>query len=360
MLRANTHIAAMAPYALANLAAAPGTRLISLSQNESLRAPSPRATEAAIAALGQAALYPDPDWTGLRNAIAQVHHIDPAAILCGAGSMELIAALFHAYAGAADTILAPAYNYAFFRSMAQVTQARYLRAPEPDLRVCTKSLLATVTDDTKIVCVANPGNPTGTVIPSQDLRDLRAVLPPDTLLIIDEAYGEFVTSNEPVFDMAQSGNTVILRTFSKAYGLAGLRVGWGVFPEHIGNETRKLLNPNNISAVSQAAATAAMQDQAYMKETCRLTEELRTGLIETCRLLGLDVPESQTNFALIQFDSADSANSADTALRQRGVVMRGMAGYGLPECLRATIGPSEDMKVATQTLQQWHAQRGTQ
>jgi histidinol-phosphate aminotransferase len=359
MLKANAHIADMAPYALANLTAEPGTRLISLSQNESLRSPSPRASQAAITAMGQAALYPDPDWTDLRNAIAQVHAIDPAMILCGAGSMELIAALLHAYASATDTILAPAYSYAFFRTMAHVTQARYLTAPEPDLRVCTQTLLAALTDDTKIVCIANPGNPTGTVIPSQDLRDLRAALPRDTLLIIDEAYGEFATSNEPVFDMAQSGNTVILRTFSKAYGLAGLRVGWGVFPEHIASETRKLLNPNNISAVSQAAAAAAMQDQDYMKKTCSLTADLRTDLIKTCRQLGLEVPESQTNFALIRFDSAASANSADSALRHRGVIMRGMAGYGLPECLRATIGPPEDMKLAIETLKQWHEQRGT-
>jgi len=356
MLTPNPQVAAMAPYALADLNVAAGTRLISLAQNESLRAPSPHAIAAATAVLEETFLYPDPDWTELRRAIAHVHALVPASILCGAGSMELIGALMRAYAGPGDQILAPDYSYAFFRTMTQVTCADYVTAAESDFQVSVKALLGAVSEHTKIVCVANPGNPTGTCLPAAALRGLREQLPDDILLVVDEAYGEFALGSDPLFDLADSGNTVILRTFSKAYSLAGMRVGWGVFPHHVGLETRKLLNPNNISAAGQAAAAAAMLDVGYMRETCAQTTMLRQKLTLACRALGLHVPDSQTNFILIRFASEAMARSADQALRQRGILMRGMGGYGLPDCLRATIGPEPDMDFAIETLTDWHRQ----
>jgi histidinol-phosphate aminotransferase len=353
-LQPNPHIAALAPYALAELTAPPGKRLISLAQNESAFLPSPAAIEATRAALGDAALYPDPDWRDLRLAIADVHGLDPAHILCGSGSMELIGALAAAYLGPGDRALTTDYGYLFFRTATRLAGAEINLAPETDFTVDVDALLAAVRPQTRIVFVANPGNPTGTRIPRIELVRLREGLLDDTLLVIDEAYGEFAdSSGEAMFDLAARGDTIILRTFSKAYGLAGMRVGWGVFPAEIAGQVRKILNPNNISAASQAAAAAAVQDQAYMHKVCQQTATRRDRFAAAMRAIGPDVPQSHTNFTLLRFPSAGDADAADQALRAKGVIMRAMGGYGLANCLRATIGAGEDMDFARDILAAW-------
>ena len=342
----------MAPYALAEIAAPAGKRLISLAQNESACAPSPAVAEAVAAALSDAPLYPDPDWTDLRAAIAEVHGLDEGRILCGAGSMELIGALIRAYAGRGDQVLASQYSYAFFRTASQLAEADYVTAAETAYTVDVDALLQAAGPETRIVCVANPGNPTGTVIPDTELRRLRNGLPEGVLLLIDEAYGEF-SDTAPLFDLVEGGNTVVMRTFSKAYGLAGMRVGWGLFPEAVTAELRKLLNPNNISGPAQAAAVAAMRDQAYMRRTVETTAHLRDEFCAALREIGLRPVDSKTNFVLIPFRDAETTRLADLALREEGIVMRGMGGYGLAHCLRATIGAREDMTFAIDVLTCW-------
>ena len=354
MIRPNPQIGAMAPYALADLSVAPGKRLISLAQNESAFPPSPRALAAAQEALADSSLYPDPDWRELRQAIAGVHHVAPDQILCGAGSMELIACLTRCFCGPGDRVLSSQYGYAFFRTATLAVGAHYDTAPEVDFALSAETLLAAVQPETKIVFVANPGNPTGTRIGRADLFYLRSELPEDVLLVIDEAYGEFADApGESVFDLGAGGNTVVLRTLSKAYGLAGLRVGWGLFPPAIAQQIRKVLNPNNISVASQAAAAAAIADQNYMRSVCRKTAARRDSFRQKLRDLGLLVPESFTNFLLIGFADSDAAGRADTVLRAKGILMRSMAGYGLPQCLRATIGEEADMTKVGNILAAW-------
>ncbi len=351
MTRAREHIAAMAPYGLADLQPPPGKRLISLAQNESALPPSPAALKAAAGALADSALYPDPDWSDLRREISKVHELEPAHILCGAGSMELILCLTQCYAGHGDEVLSSQYAYAFFRTAAALAQAAYVAAPEEDFTVSVDWLLDAVTSRTRIVFVANPGNPTGTRIGKRDLVRLRHGLREDVLLVIDEAYGEFADGeDEPTFDLTGQGNTVVLRTFSKAYALAGMRVGWGVFPPAIAAEVRKVLNPNNVSAVAQAACAAAMADQSWMRETCHVTAERRHRFAGGVRQLGLSVLESYTNFILINFACREAAMAADDTLKAEGVFMRSMAGYGLPASLRATIGTEDDMQLALEVL----------
>jgi histidinol-phosphate aminotransferase len=345
----------MAPYGRADLTVPAGTPLLSLSQNESALPPSPRALAAGRDALSAARLYPDPDWSELRAAIAQVHGLDPGQILCGAGSMELIACLMQSYAGPGDRVLSSQYGYAFFRTATYATGADFGTTPEKDLTVSVDGLLAAVSANTRIVCVANPGNPTGTRIPRRELLRLRQGLDEGILLLIDEAYGEFAAEpGEITFDLVSGDNTVVLRTFSKAYGLAGLRIGWGVFPPGIAEHLRKLLNPNNVNVVSQAAATAAMLDQDYLRAVCAETVERRDRFAGRIRRLGLDLPESHTNFLLIRFADGSAAARADTALRAEGVVMRAMSGYGLPDCLRATIGGEAEMEHAVDVLARWN------
>ncbi|GGH38272.1 histidinol-phosphate aminotransferase/N-methylhydantoinase B [Cribrihabitans marinus] len=354
MIRAVDHIEKMSPYALAELKAPAGKRVVSLSQNEALRAPSPLAIEAAASALAAGHLYPDPDWWALRVALAERHAIAAAGILCGNGSMELIGCLTRAFADEQGAVLAPAHAYPFFETATRLARARFDRAPETRDGVSVDALLDAVRPDTRIVLVANPGNPTGTRISRSELCRLRNGLPGQVLLVIDEAYGEFADRlDAPMFDLIDGGDTVVLRTFSKAYALAGMRVGWGYFPTAIADQLRKVMNPNNVSAAGQAAAAAALVDQGYMRETCALTGRLRDRFVDRLRLAGFNLTESFTNFAIVRFASIDAARRADGALRAEGVIARAQGGAGLPDCLRITIGAADTLDLAAGLLEHW-------
>lgn len=348
MISAVSHVAAMAGYALADLGQ-PGA--ISLAQNESAFPASPNAIAAGQAALADAYLYPDPDWRDLRDAIASVHGIDADHILCGAGSMELIGCLIRAFAGAGEEVIGTAHGYLFVASAAAQAQANYVTVPEPDFTVSIDAVLTAVTDRTRIVFLCNPGNPTGTRIPNADILRIREALPDRVLLAVDQAYGEFDDQDPaPAFDLVARSDTVVLRTLSKAYALAGARVGWGLFPNSIAKEMRKLLNPNNISTVAQAMATAAIHDQAHMRDVVARTSAIRDRFASQLRMAGFRVPDSHTNFVMIGFRDADEAMRANQRLRMAGLILRGLGGYSLPHCLRATIGPGAIMDRLAETL----------
>lgn len=348
------HVADLSAYALADLIAPKGKRLVSLSQNESLRPPSPLAVKAAARAVTDAHLYPDPDWNALRLALSSPHGLCKETILCGNGSMELISALTCSFADETGSVLAPCHAYPFFGTAARLSRARFDVAPERDMTVSVDNLLGAIQRDTRIVFVANPGNPTGTRISRDEVIRLRDGMPTKTLLVIDEAYGEFADHlNEPVFDLVQRGNTVVLRTMSKAYGLAGMRVGWGVFPSDIAHQMRKVLNPNSVSVANQAAALAAVEDQSYMRETCKMTARLRDAFARRLHRSGFFVADSYTNFVLIRFASSKAALGANQTLRNEGVFMRAQGAAGLNEHLRATIGAKEDMDLAASILERW-------
>ena len=188
---------------------------------------------------------------------------------------------------------------------------------------------------------------------------LREALPDYVVLVIDEAYGEFCDApGEQVFDLVTRGDTVVLRTFSKVYGLAGMRVGWGLFPPAICAEIRKVQNPGSIPIASLAAAAAAMRDQAHMTRVRDETAVRRDRFAGAMRQLGLMVPQSHTNFVLIGFGSTERAASADAALRAEGVVLRPMGGYGLADCLRATIGSEDDMQISRDVIVDWVEREG--
>ncbi|MEO1138831.1 MAG: histidinol-phosphate transaminase [Pseudomonadota bacterium] len=351
-MKAVAHISAMAPYALANLDAPAGKRVVSLSQNESLRPPSAAVTEAIKSAAATPHLYPDPDWSGLRRAIADQHGLDPALILCGNGSLDLIAVLARAYLDQTTAALAPAHAYPFFKTATLMSGARFDTASEDKSGVDVSALLAAAAPDTRIVFLANPGNPTGTRISRADLLRLRDGLRGDILLVIDEAYGEFADHvDDPMFDLVARGNTLVLRTFSKAYGLAGMRVGWGYVPQTILTEMRKVMNPNNVALTGQVAAVAAITDQTYMHDTCAETAGIRDRFIARMRKAGLDASDSFTNFALLRFETVRLATRVDQALRAEGVFLRAQAGAGLPHSLRATVGVADDMDLAARLIE---------
>ena len=345
------YVAALAPYQLADLKLAPGIEPIMLAQNESLRAPSPKVAEAIVSAAACGRLYPDPNCDELDSVLRQAYALpDQDRVLVGAGSMELIGVLIRAYVGPGDEVLTSEFAYGYFSVATAIAGADYVQAVERNYTPDVDALLAKVTAKTKLVIAVNPGNPTGTAIPNSEIRRLRAALPKDVLLVVDEAYGEFSDAwQEPVFDLVAGGDCVVLRTLSKAYGMAAMRVGWGYFPQAVAENMDKLLNPSRISIISQKAAIAAILDQGYMRETVRLTLTIADEFKQAMLGFGLSVAQSHTNFILLKLASSEQAKSLEVALRGQGYLVRPMRG-SLSDCLRITIGEQAVMQKLAQLI----------
>ena len=361
MIEANPNIAAMDAYQLPDISAPEGVTPIVLAQNEHSRPPSQRVRDAIEAAIGDAHLYADTNCSELRAAIARVHDLDSDRVFCGSGSMELMSVLVQCYLSSKDRILMSSYSYLFMRTLARMVGATVDIAAEPKLTVNVDALLDAVMSDTRMVFVVNPGNPCGTVIPDSEIRRLRDGLPENVILLIDEAYAEFVApeDSQPLFDLVDRGNTVITRTFSKIYGLAGLRVGWGYFPAHILHEMRKVLLPGGVAWLSQAAARAAIEDREAMQQARQENAQQRALLVQGLDELGLLAANSHTNFVLAEFGSNEKAKSAFDALRSEGIIVRPMGGYGLPSCLRITVSLEAHMQQTLRILQDWKATTGS-
>lgn len=348
----NPFIQRLAPYALADLAVPPGQTLVSLAQNELSYAPGDDVLAAASRAMTRANRYPDPDWTDLTRAIAGVHHLDRERILCGAGSMELLEVLGRVYLSGSSHVVTSEYGYSFFRTVAAMYGAQVAIAAEQGYTVDVDALLRLVAPHTTMVFVANPGNPTGTLLSAGEIRRLRSALDESVLLVLDEAYAEFADTDDhpPLFDLVDRGDTVVLRTFSKIYGLAGMRVGWGYFPPDILGAVRKVLNPNNVSQASQAAAAVSIQRQDVVRQRRDATRRVRRDFRDRLHSLGLKTPDSHANFVLIEFPDACTAGACFAGLRAHGILMRPMQGYGLGHCLRATLADAEHLALALSHL----------
>ncbi len=339
---AAAHIRAMAAFALADLGGrADGT----LAQNESAFPPSPRAIAAGQAAVAASRLYPDPDCLELRAALAEAYSVPAEEIHCGAGSMDLIGSLVRAFAGDGGTVLSTVYAYSFIAAAAAQAAMPYASVAERELSVDVDAVLAGVTAATRLVVVCNPGNPTGTRIDNREILRLGAALPAEVLLVVDQAYGEFDDQDpRPVFDLVRGGRAVVTRSLSKAYGLAGARVGWGLFPPAVAAEMRKVQHANNVAAVSQAMAVAAVRDQAYMRATVARTAAIRDRFLSRLTDAGYAVVRSHTNFVLVPFHGPAMAAAAERRLRAAGIIVRPLGGYGLGHCLRITIGADDPME----------------
>ena len=331
--------------------------LIKLSSNENTLGPSPKA----LAAYGEHAKklnrYPDSNAEKLRDAIARVHKLDPSRIVCGAGSDELIGLLTHAYAGAGDEVLYSQHGFLMYKIYAQGNGAKPVTAPEKDLTADVKSLLARVTSKTKILFLANPNNPTGTYLPASELKRLRNRLPGNIILAIDGAYAEYAdhpdySAGKELVDATE--NTVMLRTFSKIYGLSSLRIGWGYFPPAIADVLNRLRGPFNISGVAIDTAIAAIEDTAYTAKMKKHNSDWLAVVTDELSQLGLTVYPSCANFVLVEFSrNGKTAQAANQFLMERGIIPREVGGYGLPNCLRITIGSAQENRAVISALQEF-------
>jgi len=330
-------------------------QIIKLSSNEGALGPSPAAAEAFAVISRDLHRYPDGDCAALRTAIGEVHGVDAANVVCGSGSDEIISLICQAYAGPGDEVLYSRHGFLMYPISAQAVGATPVTAPETDLTADVDALLAAVTERTRILFLANPNNPTGTYISADEVTRLRDGLRDDILLVIDAAYAEYV--ERPDYDagvnLVEGGDNVVMtRTFSKIYGLGGMRLGWAYCPPAVADVLHRIRGPFNVNAAAQAAGAAAVRDAAFTAKVRAHNARWLPWTRDQLLALGLKITDSAGNFVLVCFDGLDAntAEAADGFLKQHGIIVRRMAGYGLPDCLRITIGTEAEMRTVVDTL----------
>ena len=324
------------------------TRVIKLASNEGALGPSPAAIAASRSESEDLCRYPDGGCAELRAALAAHNRIEADRIVCGTGSDELIGILSRAYAGPGDEVLYSRYGFLMYAISATLCGAKAVAAEERGITADVDAMLARVTPRTRIVYLANPNNPTGTYLPFSEVKRLHAGLPGNVLLVLDAAYSEYMTAPDyqDGIELARTaGNVMVLRTFSKIYSLAGLRIGWGYGAQAVVGVVNRVRGTFNVTTTAQQAALAALADQAWIDRVREHTVTWRTWTTESLRDLGLDVPDSVGNFLLCRFRDAAAANAADAALRRRGLIVRKIGGYGLGESLRISIGTEDEMRL---------------
>jgi histidinol-phosphate aminotransferase len=320
-----------------------------LSSNESPLGPSPKAIHAFRACASDLALYPDGSALALREAIGRRYGLDPARIICGNGSDELLALLAYAFLGPGDEGLYSEHGFLEYPICIRAAGGAPVVAKETDKTVSVDAMLAKVSARTKIVYLANPSNPTGTYIPFSEVKRLQVGLPPDALLVIDAAYAEYVTRNDYTagVELASScENVVMTRTFSKIHGLANLRIGWAYGPAHVLDALNRIRGPFNLNGPAQAAAVASLGDVAHIEAAIAHNSRWLPWLSQAISALGIVVTPGAGNFLLLGFtkEPGRTAADADQFLSARGFILRAVAGYGLPDCLRMTVGDEEANK----------------
>lgn len=325
-----------------------GRELVKLSANENPLGCSPAALQARAQAV-HPSLYPDPDSTTLRSAIGALHGIDPARIVCGTGSGELLTVAASAFAGPGDEVLYVRYGFSLYEIAARRCGAEPVEAPDSDYGTDVDALLAAVTERTRVVYLANPNNPTGSFLPREELARLHAGLPGNVLLVIDQAYAEYVAPEDDDGGLelaAAHHNVLVTRTFAKAYGLAGERVGWGTGAAAVIEIMNRLRGPFNVNNGAQAVATVALGDQRFVTDSREHNTAERARFAAALAPLGnsgIRVLPSEANFVLVLFEGALSGEAAYRGLMEHGYIVRWLPGQGLPHGLRITIGTAAQM-----------------
>ncbi len=343
-LKTRPGVMEIAPY-VGGEASVPGiAKPAKLSSNENPLGPSPKAIAAFREAASEMHRYPDGGAEKLRAAISRHFGLEKTCIVCGNGSDELIALLTRAYAGPGDEVLFSAHGFLMYRLCALGAGATPRAAPEKNYATDMEALLALMTPATRIVFIGNPNNPTGSYMTAPQLRELRRRLSSDILLVIDAAYAEFVESEDynAGEELVRAGdNVVMLRTFSKIFGLAGLRLGWAFCPPSIADVLNRIRGPFNTSLPAQAAAAAALEDREHVAKSLGHNKKWRDWLSAELAKQGYVVHPSVGNFLLVEFSDADAA---DRFLKSRGLILRKMGAYGLGHCLRITIGTEAETR----------------
>jgi len=327
--------------------AAPGVaKIYKLSSNETPLGPSPKAIAAYQAVGKHLEDYPDGSSVDLREAIGRAFGLDPDRIVCGAGSDDLLNLIADAYLADGDEAIHTTHGFLVYPIATLGSGAKPIAAPETNYTADVDAILERVTARTKVVFLANPNNPTGTYVPFDEVKRLQRALPPHALLVIDAAYSEYVRRNDyesGIELVATSENVVMCRTFSKIYGLAGLRLGWLYGPAHVVDAINRIRGPFNVNSAVQAAGIAAIQDTAHLEAARAHNDKWLAWLLAEIPKTGLAVTPSIANFVLIHFPTTKgrTAADADAFLTERGLILRRVSAYKLPNALRMTVGSEE-------------------
>ena len=331
---------------------------VKLSSNENILGFSEHARAAYAAAVERMNLYPDGRAEALRHAVADYFHLEPERLVFGDGTDEVLHLLNQVFLEPGDNIVMGQYGFGAYSIGARACQAEVRMAAEPHHRLTTDAVLKEVDDRTRLVFITQPANPTGTFMTREELSELHAGLPGDVVLVIDGAYAEF--ADDPRFDdgleLARTAeNVVVTRTFSKIYGLASLRVGWGYCPLHIADAVDRIRPPFNTSIAAQDAAIAALHDEDFKLRSQAHISRWRPYLEQQLGGLGLEIVPSQANFVLVGFPATPgkTAAEAEAFLARRGLIVRGVANYGLPDHLRITIGLEEHNRALVDALSEF-------
>ncbi len=331
---------------------------VKLSSNENPFGAPDRAREAFQRAVHSLNRYPSADHAGLRAAIAEVHRLDPERVICGAGSDEILNLLTQAYAGPRDEVVFTEHGFLMYRIGALAAGATPVAVPERERVTDVDAILRACNTRTRLVFIANPNNPTGTMIAPAEVARLAAGLPRQALLVLDGAYAEYVEGFDGGLSLVEAReNVVMTRTFSKIYGLGGLRVGWGYGPRHVIDVLNRIRQPFNLSTVQLDTAEAAVRDQDWVTKCRAENARMRAWLAGALAELGVPSDTSAANFILARFSGREEAEACDAFLQQQGLIVRRVAGYNLPHCLRITVGDEASCRRVAHAVGQFKGTR---
>jgi histidinol-phosphate aminotransferase len=336
-------------------------RVTKLSSNEGAFGVPPGAVAAYQALAGELHRYPDGAAEDLRRAIGARFGLDPTRIVCGSGSDDLIYQLCLAYGGPGTEIIMTRHGFSIYLIAGTYAGSKVIKTPERELTADVDAILAAVSGATRIVFLANPNNPTGSMLPQTEVERLRAGLPADVLLVLDAAYAEYVDrpDYDPGVKLVDAGDhTVMTRTFSKIWGLGGMRIGWAYAPPAVIDVLNRVRAPFNVSIAAQAAAIAALAEPGWVETGRAHNAKARAALTESLQQVGIRVWPSEGNFVLADFETPERAGAADAYLRTRGIIVRALGGYDLPHCLRITVGTDEEVAMVAETLAAFMAKPG--
>ena len=340
----------IAPYLPGRSSTGDGRKVIKLSSNENPLGTSDAAKTAFAHHVTDLARYPDASAAALREAIAAKYDLDPARVIYGTGSDEILHLITGVYAGPSDEVIQVRYGFAVYEIATRRVGATLVVVSDTDYATDVEAILAAVTSRTRIVFVANPNNPTSTFTPRAEIARLHAGLSADVMLVIDQAYAEYLDAgdDDAALELAKTQpNVIVTRTFSKIYGLAAERIGWGYGSAEAVSAMHRIRAPFNVTSAGQRAAIAALHDDAFVKRSRAQNAQWRAWLAgEIAKLgnAGLRAIPSKTNFLLILFEGAVSAETAYKALMERGFLVRWLPGQGLPNALRISIGTEEETR----------------
>ncbi|KLE31775.1 pyridoxal phosphate-dependent aminotransferase [Aurantiacibacter gangjinensis] len=349
------YVEAIHAYTPGKSKSADGRPLVKLSANENPLGCSPAALEA-LGVAGEPRLYPDPGATALREAIGALHGLDPARIVCGTGSDELLNLAAQGFAGHGDEVVFSRHSFAVYDIAANRCGATPVEVPDADFTADVDALLGAVTENTRVMFIANPNNPTGTFLPREDIARLHSRLPARVLLVLDQAYAEYLNDEDSDGGLQlaqQSDNALVTRTFSKIYGLAAERIGWATGAPHLVDALNRIRGPFNVTSSGQRAALAATADQDFVTHSREHNSAEREHFVRRIEALsnrGLRAVPSQANFVLVMFPEAAMAQRALEAIADAGYAVRHLPGPELSKGLRITIGKRADMEIIADTL----------